>query len=193
MHTMTDWELIQEYAKSHSEGAFAELVRRHLAWVYSVALRKVRHSQLAEDVAQSVFVLLARKAGNLRSGTILGGWLFRTTCFVASRALRAEQRQKHREQTASAMTATAILPDDNEAAWGQLAPHLDEAVAALSESDRAAILLRFYERKPLHEVGLRLASARRLPRNVSTERLIRCVLRWLNAAWRWVGQFWCRP
>src|SRR5437879_5499669 len=113
MGTMNDWELIQQYAKSRSEAAFAELVRRHLAWVYSVALRKVGQPQIAEEVAQSVFVLLAFKAGGLPSGTILGGWLFRTTCFVGSRALRGEQRQKHREQIASSMTSvTSSFPDD---------------------------------------------------------------------------------
>src|SRR5262245_46322789 len=143
MRTMTDWELVQEYAKSRSETAFAELVRRHLDWVYSVALRKVGQTQLAEEAAQSVFVLLARKAGSLRSGTILGGWLFRTTCFVASRALRAEQRQKNREEIVSSMNPAATSPDPNEVAWEQLAPHLDGAVAALSEPDRTAIVLRF--------------------------------------------------
>ena len=63
MRTMSDWELVQEYAKSRSEQAFAELVRRHLAWVYSVALRRTGRPELAEEVAQSVFILLARKAG----------------------------------------------------------------------------------------------------------------------------------
>ncbi len=150
---MNDWELIQLYAKNRSEAAFAELVQRHLAWVYSVAMRQVGHAGLAEEVAQSVFILLARKAGSLRSGTILGGWLFRTTCFVGSRARRAEQRQQQREQTVSSMTATTTLPENIEAAWERLSPELERAVAALSEPDRAAILLRFYEKKPLHEVG----------------------------------------
>ena len=156
MHTVSDWELIQDYAKRGSEPAFAELVRRHLAWVYSVALRKVGDHQLAEDVAQSVFVLLARKARGLRSGTIVGGWLFRTTCFVGHRALRSEQRRSNRQQTASSMIAATTLSEDNEDMWEQLAPHLDQAVAALAELDRAAILLRFYEKRPLHEVGRRL-------------------------------------
>jgi len=153
---MSDWELIELWAKNRSEPAFAELVGRHLAWVYSVARRQVRQPQLAEEVAQSVFILLARKAGSLRSGTILGGWLFRTTCFVGSRALRAEQRQKNREQLAASMTAITTTPEDNEAVWERLEPHLDQVVAALSEPERAAILMRFYEKKPLLEVGRRL-------------------------------------
>ncbi|HZR16230.1 MAG TPA: sigma-70 family RNA polymerase sigma factor [Verrucomicrobiae bacterium] len=150
---MSDWELIQQYARTQSEVAFAELVHRHLGWVYSVALRRLGRAQLAEEVAQSVFILLAGKAGHLRRGTILGGWLFRTTCFVSSRALRAEQRQKHREHIASSMNPTITLPEDNDSAWERLAPHLDEAVAALSQVDRSAVLLRFYEKKPLQEIG----------------------------------------
>jgi RNA polymerase sigma factor (sigma-70 family) len=153
---MTDWELLQRYARKRSEAAFAELVRRHLGWVYSVALRQVRQPELAEEVAQSVFVLLARKAGSLRSGTKVGGWLFRTTRFVGSRALRAELRLKKREQTAWSMSAGTIFLDDDAAVWERIVPHLDEAVAALSEPERTAILLRFYEKKRLHEIGEQL-------------------------------------
>jgi RNA polymerase sigma factor (sigma-70 family) len=155
MCTMSDWELLQAYAKHRSEDAFSELVRHHLNWVYSVARRQVGDQHLAEDVAQSVFVLLARKANNLPSGTILSGWLFRTTRFVSARAMRTEQRRKKREEIASAMITTSS-PDDNQMLWNQLTPHLDQAVAALSETDRSAILLRFYEKKPLREVGERL-------------------------------------
>jgi RNA polymerase sigma factor (sigma-70 family) len=153
MRAMSDWELIQQYASAGSEPAFAELVHRHLGWVYSVAFRRTGRPQLAEEVAQSVFVLLAHKAGSLRQGTVLSGWLFRTTCFVSSRALRAEQRQKHREEIASSMNPAITLPEDNQSAWERLAPRLDDAVAGLSRADRTAVLLRFYEKKPLQEIG----------------------------------------
>src|SRR5208283_2404084 len=101
--SMDDWQLLQAYASNRSEAAFAELVRLHLHWVYSVALRHVGDPQLAQDVVQSVFVLLARKARDLRPGTILGGWLFRTTCHVSAHARRAEYRRKSRETTACTM------------------------------------------------------------------------------------------
>jgi RNA polymerase sigma factor (sigma-70 family) len=154
MRTTGDWELLQGYVKTRSEEAFAELVRRHIDWVYSVARRRVVDSQLAEDVAQSVFALLARKAASLRAGTVLGGWLFRSTCFVSKCALRAEQRRKNREEMASAMMICAGN-DENDVLWEQLAPHVDQAVASLSEADRAAVLLRFYEKASLAEVGQR--------------------------------------
>lgn len=156
MRTMDDRELLEAFARDRSEAAFGELVRRHLAWVYSVALRHLGNPALSEEVAQSVFVLLAQKAGSMRSGILLGGWLFRTTRFVANRALRAERRRKTREETAASMIPSTTYPDENEAVWRQLEPYLDQAVASLSEIDRQAVLLRFYQKKPLLEVGQRL-------------------------------------
>jgi RNA polymerase sigma factor (sigma-70 family) len=156
MHTVGDWELLQAYVASRSETAFAELVRRHLNWVYSTALRQVGDRHLAEDVAQAVFVLLARRSADLRPGTLLGGWLFRTTRFVAGHALRSELRRKNREAMACTMSNDLNAADSSETIWPQLAPHLDQAVANLSAVERSAILLRFYEQLPLRDVGERL-------------------------------------
>ena len=58
----TDLELLARYTRQHAEDAFAELVRRHLDLVHSAALRQVRSPQLAEEVAQSTFIKLARQA-----------------------------------------------------------------------------------------------------------------------------------
>jgi len=151
--SMDDRQLLDAYARNRSEPAFAELVKLHLDWVYSVALRHVGDPHLAEDVVQSVFVLLARKARDLGSGTQVGGWLFRTTRLVAGHARRAEQRRKIREATACTMSPDTTSPDTDAILWEQLAPHLDQAVAALSEADRSAILLRFYEKMPMRNIG----------------------------------------
>src|SRR3954452_1775016 len=94
---MDDLRLLQEYAKSRSEEAFAELVRRHLNLVYSTALRVVRTPEAAQDVAQMVFMKLARKAGSLKSGISLTGWLYRCTIYLAQTMVRAEARRQQRE------------------------------------------------------------------------------------------------
>src|SRR4051794_6851155 len=61
--------------------AFARLAERYRNLVYSTALRQTHNVALAEDVAQTVFLLLHRKASSLRSHSSLAGWLFRTTIF----------------------------------------------------------------------------------------------------------------
>jgi RNA polymerase sigma factor (sigma-70 family) len=172
---MDERELLQAYTKGRSEAAFTELVRLHLDWVYSIALRHVGHPHLAEDVVQSVFVLLARKAPGLRPGTLLGGWLFRTTRQVAANARRSDERRKNREATACSMNNDTDSPDPNEILWQQLVPHLDQAVAALSEADRSAVLLKFYERMPLRQIGEKLgvseeAAKKRVSRGVERMR-----------------------
>src|SRR5438477_12943618 len=99
-----DSALLRAYAKSGSEEAFAELVRRHLALVYSTALRSVGGDEhLAKDVSQNVFIDLARKATALSNRLGLTGWLYRSTCFAAAKAVRSERRRQAREQEAQSM------------------------------------------------------------------------------------------
>ena len=86
-----DLNLLQEYARRNSEEAFAALVSRHVNLVYSVALRQVRDSHLAEEITQAVFIILARKAASLRPDCILEGWLHETTRLTALSFLRGER------------------------------------------------------------------------------------------------------
>ncbi len=65
MHEMDDIALLREYRQTRSESAFARLVERRVGLVYSAALRQVRQPELAEDVTQTVFAILARKAAGL--------------------------------------------------------------------------------------------------------------------------------
>jgi RNA polymerase sigma factor (sigma-70 family) len=140
-----DMDLVREYADRNSEPAFAELVRRHVNLVYSVALRFTGNSGDAQDVTQAAFILLAVKAKDLRPGTILTGWLYETTRFTARKCLRTRLRQQARDQEAFMQSAlNQATPDD---AWKQLAPLLEEAMSRLNEKERTLLVLRFFENK----------------------------------------------
>src|SRR3954469_2901775 len=95
-----DRRLLDLYVSRRSGAAFGELVRRHTPLVYGLALRKTRDAGMAEDVAQTVFCLLARKAPSLRRRP-LSGWLFAATRYAAANALRATVRRKRHERAAA--------------------------------------------------------------------------------------------
>jgi RNA polymerase sigma factor (sigma-70 family) len=156
MQVLDDMQLLREYASGHSEEAFSTLVSRYINLVYSAALRSVSNPHQAEEITQSVFVILARKAGALRRGTVLSGWLYQTARLTAANFLRTELRRQHRELEAH-MQST--LNESEPDAWPQIRPLLDDAMAELNEKDRNAIVLRFFEGKPLKEVGQALGAS----------------------------------
>ena len=151
-----DSELLRRYADAGSEEAFAELVRRHLDLVYSAALRQVNgDAHLAQDVAQTVFTDLARKAAALSRREVITGWLYTSAHFAAAKAVRSEQRRHTHEQEAHDMRESVHDPTSG-LDWEKLRPVLDQVMHELNEADREAVLLRFFENRPLAEIGAKL-------------------------------------
>ncbi|MBI2946788.1 MAG: sigma-70 family RNA polymerase sigma factor [Verrucomicrobia bacterium] len=145
--------LLRQYVTQGDEQAFGELVARYTDLVYSAALRQVGGDiALAQDVVQTVFTDLARKAHSLSADVRLGGWLYRRSCFIAKTARRTESRRQAREQTAIAMNEE-FRPTQTVEDWQQIAPVLDDAMNRLSLADRDVLVLRFFERQPLRVIG----------------------------------------
>jgi len=157
MNGLTDQQLLRYYTEHRAEAAFAELARRHMDLVYSAAVRMVRDGHLAEDVTQSVFVALAQNARRLRNRRALPGWLHHTTQHLAANAVRTEVRRRVREQ--EAVTMNELLATESNPTWELVAPYLDAALGELSEPDRDAVLLRYFENKSLREVGHALGTS----------------------------------
>ena len=149
-----DSELLRQFAKTHAEDVFAELVKRHVNLVYSAALRQVSgDAHSAQDVAQTVFTDLARKADSLTQRESLTGWLYTSAHFAAAKIVRTENRRRDREEKFMREPTHESAP---EADWETLRPLLDDTMHELKAADREAILLRYFENRTFTEVGAKL-------------------------------------
>jgi RNA polymerase sigma factor (sigma-70 family) len=151
MHDETDRELLHAFAARGDEAAFAEVVRRWGSLVYGVALRRTGDHGIAEEAAQNVLITLARRAAKLASHPALAAWLQRAAFYEAARAVEKEtNRRRLMHDYSEQLTA-----DDQSggAAWREVAPLLDAAVAALPESDREVILLRYWQGQPFKKIA----------------------------------------
>jgi len=155
MKGLSDIELLEAYARQRSEDAFRELVQRHIDFIYSAAMRQLRNPHLAEEATQSAFIALAEKAVQLRHQTVIAGWLHRAAHFAALKLQRSEARRKRWEEEAATMNTYAESDVFQELAL----PHVDSALAELSEIDRDAVVLRFLRQLSFHDVAQTLGTS----------------------------------
>ena len=123
------------------------LVERHSAMVLGVCRRALEEHAEAEDAAQAVFLVLWKKAAELRAPSIVG-WLHRTALFVCQNAIRSRQSRRNHEERAARMNATAPLPSSIH--WPAVREVLDEELNSLPEKYRVPLIL-------FHLQGLSLA------------------------------------
>jgi len=157
----TDAELLRTFVNRRDEGAFTDLVKRHVNVVYSAACRETQGDpSAAEDLTQLVFIQLARKAAALQRHPTVAGWLYTSVRHLSANLRRTDHRRKIREQRVYALNEmTHCAPNDS--TWHEIQPVLHEVMRGLNERDRDAVLLRFFEGKSLREVGagLRLSES----------------------------------
>jgi uncharacterized protein (TIGR03435 family) len=148
-----DHRLLAEFVRDRSETAFTELVRRYAGLVHSTAFRFCGNAHHAEEITQAVFVILARKAETLSPRVVVSGWLYQTARLTAANFVKGEMRRRRREQEA-VMQSNLLETDPTD--WGKIAPLLDDAMGALGETDRNAVLLRYFENRTSSEIGVAL-------------------------------------
>lgn len=153
---MTSEGQLQRFATRHDQEAFAEIVAHFTPLVHGLAMRRTGRAELAVEIAQDVFLTLARKAPALvASTTPLGPWLHRTTLLETMNHLRKEAAHIRRREAVRGQVDSRHSPDpfEPEMAWLAALPHLDEALNDLNQTDREALLLRFYSGRSFPEIA----------------------------------------
>jgi len=181
----TDGQLLERFVQHGEQGAFTQLVDRHLACVLGVSRRVLRHQQDAEDILQGTFLVLARKAGQHPWQSSVRKWL----STVAYRlALHAKTTTSQRRQLqANALEChidgceAATTDPSATAARREIQGLLDVELQRLPEKYRAPVVLCYLEGKtndeaarqlgwPRGSMSRRLARARSLLRQRLTQR-----------------------
>jgi RNA polymerase sigma factor (sigma-70 family) len=140
----TDFDLLSAFARSGDEAAFAALVGRYAGLVRATAQRTAGQAEVAEETAQSVFALLARKAASVARMDHLAGWLHRTAVYTALRHLRAETRHRRKLTAFATHTMHASAPESSPA-WEAALPVLDACIQHLREGERRVLIMRYFE------------------------------------------------
>ena len=164
-------ELIRR-ARAGDHDAYRTLVRRHEEIAFRTAYLIVRSAADAEEVAQDAFIKAHRALGRFRRGAAFRPWLLRIVSNEARNRARANERRRR--------TADGIEPPPEGAPSAEtrvLAEEerrrLLEAIEALSDADRLAVLAR-------HVLGLserETAAALGVPHAVAKMRVHRALKR----------------
>lgn len=84
----TDVSLIESIRNGDKE-ALENIIRRHQAWIYNIALRMVLNPQDAEDVTQEILIKIITKLSTFKGRSSFRTWLYR---IVANHVINMKKR-----------------------------------------------------------------------------------------------------
>jgi RNA polymerase sigma factor (sigma-70 family) len=135
---VTDGRLLARFVQTRDEHAFAELVRRLGPMVLGLCRRVTADVHQAEDAFQAAFLVLARRAADVRPREAVRGWLYGVAARTAQKARAMSARRRAREIPAALPECPAPVPDEQDP---EILRALDEEVAALPDYLRVAVVL----------------------------------------------------
>lgn len=148
------------------KAAFTVIVRENQSLVFSLAYHFLRDAALAEEIAQDIFLDLYRNLRTIQSASHLLAWLRRSTL---NRCIDQSRRRAYRSET---QLDTSIEPTSMDPTPDPIAVKmLRKQVAALSETHRAVVILRYQEGLEPNEIAETLC----LPLNTVKSRLQRAL------------------
>ena len=139
--------------------AFRQLVERHQNAVVGTVTKMLGNIHDAEDIAQQVFLRIWRNARRYRPDAKFTTWLYTITRNLVFNETRRRGRKKEVSADEREETAHQVIEDspeyrpDQELLQNELRAAVDQAIAALPETQRMAVILRRYEQLPYEEIA----------------------------------------
>jgi RNA polymerase sigma-70 factor (ECF subfamily) len=149
---LSDQDLIAEI-HGGSQAAFEQLIRRHEHLVYRIAYSYAGNSDGALDISQNVFIKVHRKLSSFGGRSSFRTWLARV---AQNESLTWLERQKrHTGHLDVTEVSGPLCQPDQEVALvrAERSQNLLAEVHRLNPRQRQAVLLRYFENMPLHEIG----------------------------------------
>jgi len=128
---------------------FEEIVEKHQSMVYSLALRLLGDSGLAEEIAQDVFLELHRNLERMESPEHVLFWLRQVSVHrsVDMRRRRSERFRLMTEALSEEVKASEPVRTS------PLGTRVEQLVTALPEAQKVAIVLRYQEEMSPEEIA----------------------------------------
>jgi HlyD family secretion protein len=146
-----DADLLSRFALGGDSAALEPVLWRHGAMVLSTCRRILDDPADAEDAFQATFLTLVRKAGSIRDGRALAGWLPQVARRASLRARQATRRRARQEQQGLPHAVASSAPD--EPAGREIGAAIEEEVARLPEPMRVAFVLCQFEGRSAAEAA----------------------------------------
>jgi len=161
MNQAKDNKLARRIARG-DRAAFRDFVEAHKKPIYALAYRMAGNHDDAEDISQDVFIKIFRSAAAYDGSAKLSTWVYRITANAAIDHLRRKRQSPSncREvpiddpaQGAAWQEVVSVRNPAREAESRLLGRRIENALAAVSERERAAFILRHYHDFELKEIA----------------------------------------
>lgn len=149
---LNDLDLIDE-VRAGSQAAFDQLMRRNEQLVFRIAYSFTGDADSALDISQNVFIKVHHKLHTFDGRSVFRAWLSRIAQNESITWLRSQQRHAgHVEITAR--TGPTYKPVQEESlVHEERTRDLLAEVHRLQPRQRQAVLLRYFEKMPVREIG----------------------------------------
>lgn len=154
MEHYSDKELVRIILKGN-QSAYADLIDRHKVFVFNLSLRMLKQRELAEEVAQDVFIKVYRKLNTYKGDSKFSSWLYSIAYRTCLDQIKKEKRhlgvqtleEKHYELSSDVQDALGLMQEEERVRI------LKEHVEALSSREAALIQMYYFEEMSVSEVA----------------------------------------